>query len=80
MLDMFGAIDNGVQAYSELAFQLENMQREERDDILNDIFYLYFGKSITELTEEFEEAGEGVKFNPQSVIITKGKGFQGNVL
>ena len=80
MLDMFGAIDNGVQAYSELAFQLENMQREERDDILNDIFYLYFGKSITELTEEFSEAGEGVKFNPQSVVITKGKGFQGNVL
>lgn len=80
MLEMFGAEDQGVQAYNELGKALSQMQLEERNDILNEIFYLYFGRSIQQLSQDFIEAGEGVSFKPEAVTITYGRGFQGNVL
>ena len=79
MLKMFSATDNDKQAYLSLASSLEQLSSEERDELLEDIFYLYFGKSLSSVAEDFRNMGD-IDFNPSAVYVTRGKGFQGNVL
>ena len=79
MLDMFSAVDDGIQAYSALADELRLLDLKTRDAVLDDIFYLYFGKSLDELTKELDEISQ-ISFEPSKIKITEGKGFHGNVM
>jgi hypothetical protein len=74
MLKMFSATDNGEQAYLALASSLEQLSIEERNDLLEDIFYLYFGKSLSSVVEDFRNMGD-IDFNPSAIYVTKSKGF-----
>ena len=79
MLDMFSAVDDGIQAYAALADELRLLDLKTRDAVLDDIFYLYFGKSLDELTKELDGMSQ-ISFDPSRIKVTEGKGFHGNVM
>lgn len=79
MMDMLGAIDDGIQAYSDIANELRSLDLKTRDVVLDDIFYLYFGKSLKDLSQDFDDMSQ-LSFEPSEIKMTEGKGFHGNVL